>query len=143
MPKGRERNITGEGKEIYKRGEDLGAGPVGKQDGYQGRPAGSIKPEAPQRPAQSQIKTPGPSTNKTGPQEKGETFRRGTDSETVRSFQSGQTQNRGSVPSRGLFGGKFFRYLKKRSVEGIIRRKILQISDHCSYHLFRHQLRFR
>ncbi|MBR0481194.1 MAG: peptidase C11 [Firmicutes bacterium] len=111
MPKGRERNITGEGKEIYKRGEDLGTGPVGKQDGYQGRPAGSIKPEAPQRPAQSQIKTPGPSTNKTGPQEKGETFRRGTDSETVRSFQSGQTQNRGSVPSRGLFGGKFFRYL--------------------------------
>ena len=37
-PRGRETHITGQGKDIYKRGEGLGTGPVGKTGGYQGRP---------------------------------------------------------------------------------------------------------
>ena len=37
-PRGREKHITGQGKDIYKRGEGLGTGPVGKSGGYQGRP---------------------------------------------------------------------------------------------------------
>ena len=36
-PQGRETNTTGKGKGLYKRGEGLNTGPVGKQDGYQGR----------------------------------------------------------------------------------------------------------
>ena len=37
-PRGREKNVSGEGKDIYKRGEGLGTGPVGSADGHQGRP---------------------------------------------------------------------------------------------------------
>ena len=37
QPRGREKNVTGYGKPIEKRGEGLGTGPVGKKDGYQGR----------------------------------------------------------------------------------------------------------
>ena len=37
-PRGREKNITGQGKDIYKRGQGLGTGPVGSADGHQGRP---------------------------------------------------------------------------------------------------------
>ena len=37
QPRGREKNVTGYGKPIEKRGEGLGTGPVGKRDGYQGR----------------------------------------------------------------------------------------------------------
>jgi len=33
-PTGRKKNVTGEGKEIRRRGEGLGTGPVGRQDGY-------------------------------------------------------------------------------------------------------------
>ena len=37
-PNGREKNVTGQGKGLYKRGDGLNTGgPVGKQDGYQGR----------------------------------------------------------------------------------------------------------
>ena len=36
-PKGREKNVTGTGKDIYKRGEGLGTGPVGSADGHQGK----------------------------------------------------------------------------------------------------------
>jgi len=37
-PNGREKNVTGSGKGLYKRGDGLNTGgPVGKQDGYQGR----------------------------------------------------------------------------------------------------------
>ncbi len=36
-PNGREKKVTGTGKGLYKRGEGLNTGPVGKQDGYQGR----------------------------------------------------------------------------------------------------------
>ena len=36
-PRGREQNISGQGKDIYKRGEGLGTGPVGSQDGHAGR----------------------------------------------------------------------------------------------------------
>ena len=34
---GRQKNVTGQGKPIYKRGEGLGSGPVGRQEGYNGR----------------------------------------------------------------------------------------------------------
>ena len=37
-PRGREKNVTGQGKSVYKRGEGLGTGPVGNEGGYQGRP---------------------------------------------------------------------------------------------------------
>ena len=37
-PRGREKNITGQGKDVYKRGEGLGTGPVGSSSGHQGRP---------------------------------------------------------------------------------------------------------
>ena len=48
-PRGREQNVTGQGKDIYKRGEGLGTGPVGSHDGHAGRkeaqqsrPAGGV-----------------------------------------------------------------------------------------------------
>ena len=37
QPRGREKNVTGYGKPIEKRGEGLGTGPVGKKAGYRGR----------------------------------------------------------------------------------------------------------
>ncbi|MBE7003849.1 MAG: peptidase C11, partial [Ruminococcaceae bacterium] len=36
-PRGREKHITGEGKDVHKRGEGLGTGPVGSADGHAGR----------------------------------------------------------------------------------------------------------
>ena len=36
-PRGREKNVTGQGKDIYKRGDGLGTGPVGSADGHTGR----------------------------------------------------------------------------------------------------------
>ncbi len=36
-PRGREKNVTGGGSGVYKRGEGLGTGPVGSSDGYSGR----------------------------------------------------------------------------------------------------------
>lgn len=36
-PRGREKHITGTGKDIKRRGSGLGGGPVGSADGYQGR----------------------------------------------------------------------------------------------------------
>ena len=36
-PGGRKKNVTGEGKGLYKKGEGLGTGPVGSQDGYAGK----------------------------------------------------------------------------------------------------------
>lgn len=37
-PKGREQHIVGQGKDVYKRGNALGTGPVGSGDGHSGRP---------------------------------------------------------------------------------------------------------
>ena len=34
---GRQKNVTGQGKPIEKRGEGLGSGPIGRQEGYHGR----------------------------------------------------------------------------------------------------------
>ena len=39
-PRGREKNITGQGKQIKRRGSGLGNGPVGASGGYSGRPTG-------------------------------------------------------------------------------------------------------
>ena len=39
-PNGREKHITGQGKDLYKRGEGLGTGPVGNADGHAGRTGG-------------------------------------------------------------------------------------------------------
>ncbi|MBO4914617.1 MAG: peptidase C11 [Oscillospiraceae bacterium] len=36
-PRGREKNVTGQGKDIYKRGDELGTGPLGSQNGHSGR----------------------------------------------------------------------------------------------------------
>jgi hypothetical protein len=43
-PNGREKHITGQGKDIYKRGDGLGTGPVGSADGHAGRPTGGQTP---------------------------------------------------------------------------------------------------
>ncbi len=41
-PKGRQKHITGAGKDVYKRGDGLNlGGPVGRQDGYAGRKTGT------------------------------------------------------------------------------------------------------
>ena len=39
-PRGRQKNISGNGKSVYKRGSGLGTGPVGSSGGYSGRPSG-------------------------------------------------------------------------------------------------------
>ena len=39
-PRGRQRNVTGSGKPINRRGSGLGTGPVGSGGGYSGRPSG-------------------------------------------------------------------------------------------------------
>lgn len=36
-PNGRQKHVTGQGKDIYVRGEGLGTGPVGNKEGYSGR----------------------------------------------------------------------------------------------------------
>ena len=36
-PRGRQQNVTGQGKSVKRRGEGLGTGPVGSAGGYQGR----------------------------------------------------------------------------------------------------------
>ena len=36
-PRGREKNVSGQGKDIYRRGPGLGTGPVGNSGGYSGR----------------------------------------------------------------------------------------------------------
>ncbi len=41
VPRGREKHVTGEGKPIYKRGEGLGTGSVGREQGYHGRGEGT------------------------------------------------------------------------------------------------------
>ncbi len=37
-PRGRQRNVTGRGKSVHRRGSGLGTGPVGNAGGYSGRP---------------------------------------------------------------------------------------------------------
>ena len=100
MPRGREKNVTGQGKDVYKRGEDLGTGPVGKQDGYGGRPT--------EKPQGGSHNSSQPSFSRPKEEEKGETFRR-QGGETERSFQS--YQPRQTQRSGGLFGGKLIRLL--------------------------------
>ena len=41
---GRQKNVTGQGRPIERRGEGLGTGPVGRQEGYQGRGNPSAPP---------------------------------------------------------------------------------------------------
>ena len=43
-PRGRQRNVTGTGKSINRRGSGLGTGPVGSYGGYSGRPGGGKRP---------------------------------------------------------------------------------------------------
>ena len=42
-PRGRKKNVTGEGQGLFKREEGLGTGPVGSQDGYAGKKADKDK----------------------------------------------------------------------------------------------------
>lgn len=41
-PRGRQRNVSGQGKSVHRRGSGLGTGPVGSQGGYGGRPSGGL-----------------------------------------------------------------------------------------------------
>ena len=41
-PRGRQKNVTGQGKNVRRRGSGLGTGPVGSSGGYQGRPGRKI-----------------------------------------------------------------------------------------------------
>lgn len=43
-PRSRQRNVTGSGKSIHRRGSGLGTGPVGNAGGYQKRPGGGNRP---------------------------------------------------------------------------------------------------
>ncbi|MBR5596110.1 MAG: peptidase C11 [Lachnospiraceae bacterium] len=43
-PRGREKNITGAGKSVHRRGGGLGNGSVGTSGGYTGRPSGARRP---------------------------------------------------------------------------------------------------
>ena len=49
-PRGREKNVTGHGKSVYKRGEGLGTGPVGNEQGYVGRPGTGSQQSSQPRP---------------------------------------------------------------------------------------------
>ena len=40
-PRGREKNVTGQGSGLGRKGSGLGTGPVGSNDGYSGRGSGS------------------------------------------------------------------------------------------------------
>ena len=40
-PRGREKNVTGEGSGLGRKGSGLGTGPVGSKDGYSGRGSSS------------------------------------------------------------------------------------------------------
>ena len=44
-PQGREKHVTGTGKGVYRRGEGLNSGPVGRSDGYRGRGSGGGGPK--------------------------------------------------------------------------------------------------
>ncbi len=48
-PRGRDKNVTGQGKDIYKRGSGQGTGPVGNQSGYAGRPGTGSSGGGPKR----------------------------------------------------------------------------------------------
>lgn len=48
-PRGRDKNITGTGKPVYKRGAGLGTGPVGNAGGYEGRGSQQGNPQPGQR----------------------------------------------------------------------------------------------
>ena len=39
-PRGREKNVTSGGSGVHRRGEGLGTGPVGSQNGYAGKTSG-------------------------------------------------------------------------------------------------------
>ena len=110
MPQGRKRNIVGEGKDVSKRGEDLGTGPVGKQGGYAGRP--TAKPQG-----SSQHSSSSQGQQKRDDVRESVSFRRSTTGGKGDTFQTGQQTERGytgggySGNRGGLFGGKFFRYL--------------------------------
>ena len=41
-PRGRQKNVTGQGKSVRRRGSGLGTGPVGSSGGYQGRPGRKV-----------------------------------------------------------------------------------------------------
>ena len=41
-PRGRQKNVTGQGKGVRRRGSGLGTGPVGSSGGYQGRPGRKV-----------------------------------------------------------------------------------------------------
>ena len=43
VPRGRQRNVSGAGKSINRRGSGLGSGPVGRKGGYQERPTGGSR----------------------------------------------------------------------------------------------------
>ena len=49
-PRGRQRNVSGAGKSINRRGAGLGTGPVGSSGGYSGRPGGGSMGSGQKRP---------------------------------------------------------------------------------------------
>lgn len=52
-PRGRQRNVTGAGKSINRRGSGLGTGSVGSSGGYKGRPGGGNMGSSHSRPGRS------------------------------------------------------------------------------------------
>lgn len=64
-PQGRDKNVTGQGKGIYKRGEGLNTGPVGSQNGHAGRP-GTPQQQRPAGTGRAGYSTGGTSTRAGG-----------------------------------------------------------------------------
>ena len=60
-PRGREKNVTGQGKDVYKHGSGLGTGPVGGKPGSNSTPqqSGTPRPGAASRPAAAPIQQTG------------------------------------------------------------------------------------
>ena len=53
-PNGRGKNVTGTGKPVAKRGDGLNTGPVGRKEGYSGRPTANRPASSGSRPGSSQ-----------------------------------------------------------------------------------------
>ena len=58
-PNGRGKNVTGTGKPVEKRGEGLNSGPVGRKEGYSGRPTANRPASSGSRPGYSQQSSQG------------------------------------------------------------------------------------
>ena len=65
-PRGRQKNVTGQGKSVKRRGSGLGTGPVGSSGGYQGRPGRKVGSGGLGGGSNGNIGNSGPRTTRSG-----------------------------------------------------------------------------